>query len=147
MKAAKIVFTLIFLSFLLAACQNEAAPTATAVPPTAAPEEEATEVEVVPMDTAVPTTEPKETTETPAVTSSGELPALPMVDTFEGYDLQSGTADFASIKDYVAFYPSRMQACFVDGEQVQAQPGDFYGGWITSDIVGPFKGSVGTWGW
>lgn len=57
------------------------------------------------------------------------------------------TADFASIKNYVAVYPGRMQACFVDGEQVQAQPGDFYGGWITSDIVGPFKGSAGTWGW
>jgi hypothetical protein len=40
-----------------------------------------------------------------------------------------------------------MDACFVDGEQVQAQPGDFYGGWITSDIVGPFKGDVGTRGW
>ncbi len=57
------------------------------------------------------------------------------------------TADFAALKDYVAFYPSRMQACYVDGELVQAQPGDFYGGWITSDIVGPFKGGAGTWGW
>lgn len=57
------------------------------------------------------------------------------------------TAEFASIKDYVAFYPSLMDACFVDGEQVTPQPGDFYGGWITSDIVGPFKGDVGSWGW
>ncbi|MFW6359032.1 MAG: DUF427 domain-containing protein [Chroococcales cyanobacterium] len=57
------------------------------------------------------------------------------------------TEQFASIKDYVAFYPSRMDACYVDGEKVEAQPGDFYGGWITSDIVGPFKGSAGTWGW
>jgi uncharacterized protein (DUF427 family) len=57
------------------------------------------------------------------------------------------TSAFATLKDYVAFYPSQMQACFVDGEQVQPQPGDFYGGWITSDIVGPFKGSAGTWGW
>ncbi|MBW4649416.1 MAG: DUF427 domain-containing protein [Kastovskya adunca ATA6-11-RM4] len=57
------------------------------------------------------------------------------------------TPTFAAIKDYVSFYPSRMEACYVDGEKVQAQPGDFYGGWITSDIVGPFKGSVGTWGW
>lgn len=54
---------------------------------------------------------------------------------------------FADIKDYVAFYPSRMDACLVDGETVQSQPGDFYGGWITQDIVGPFKGSLGTWGW
>jgi uncharacterized protein (DUF427 family) len=54
---------------------------------------------------------------------------------------------FASIKNYVAFYPGKMDACYVDEEKVQAQPGDFYGGWITSDIVGPFKGSPGTWGW
>jgi uncharacterized protein (DUF427 family) len=53
----------------------------------------------------------------------------------------------APSQNYIAFYPSRMQACFVDGELVTAQPGDFYGGWITSNIVGPFKGSVGTWGW
>lgn len=57
------------------------------------------------------------------------------------------TSDFASLKDYVAFYPSRMDACYLDDELVQAQPGDFYGGWITKDIVGPFKGSMGTWGW
>ncbi len=57
------------------------------------------------------------------------------------------TADFADIKDYVAFYPSRMEACYVDGEEVQAQPGDFYGGWVTKEIVGPFKGEQGSWGW
>ena len=34
-----------------------------------------------------------------------------------------------------------------NGEKVQPQPGGFYGGWITSDIVGPFKGEPGTWGW
>lgn len=57
------------------------------------------------------------------------------------------TPAFAEIKDYVAFYPSRMDACYVNDEQVQAQAGDFYGGWITSKIVGPFKGGAGTWGW
>jgi uncharacterized protein (DUF427 family) len=57
------------------------------------------------------------------------------------------TARFASITDYVAFYPSRMGACYVDDELVQAQAGDFYGGWITAAIVGPFKGGPGTWGW
>lgn len=57
------------------------------------------------------------------------------------------TPAFAGIKHYVAFYPSRMDACYVDEEQVQSQPGDFYGGWITRNIVGPFKGSPGTWGW
>jgi len=59
----------------------------------------------------------------------------------------SPSPGYEAITDHVAFYPSKMDACFVDGEQVQAQPGDFYGGWITGDIVGPFKGDVGTRGW
>jgi uncharacterized protein (DUF427 family) len=54
---------------------------------------------------------------------------------------------FAPIKDAVAFYASMMDECYVDDERVQAQPGDFYGGWITSNIIGPFKGGPGTWGW
>jgi len=54
---------------------------------------------------------------------------------------------FAAIRDYITFYASRVDACFVDGEQVQAQAGDFYGGWITSRVVGPFKGGPGTLGW
>ncbi|MGL4608670.1 MAG: DUF427 domain-containing protein [Trueperaceae bacterium] len=54
---------------------------------------------------------------------------------------------FEDIKDYLAFYPGKMDACFVDEEQVTPQPGDFYGGWITSEIVGPFKGERGTHGW
>ena len=54
---------------------------------------------------------------------------------------------FALIQDHVAFYPHMMEACYVDRELVQPQAGDFYGGWITSDIVGPFKGMPGTMGW
>ncbi len=57
------------------------------------------------------------------------------------------TPSFASLRDYVAFYPSRMDGCWVGGEKVEAQEGDFYGGWITSDVVGPFKGAPGTRGW
>ena len=57
------------------------------------------------------------------------------------------TADFAAIKNYIAFYPSKMDACYVDSELVQAQAGDFYGGWITQDIVGPFKGEAGSMYW
>ena len=57
------------------------------------------------------------------------------------------TPSFATIKDYVAFYAHVMDACYVDGEKVQPQPGNFYGGWITNDIVGPFKGVPGSWGW
>lgn len=54
---------------------------------------------------------------------------------------------YAELKDHLAFYASRVDACYVDDERVNAQPGDFYGGWITRDIVGPFKGGAGTWGW
>jgi uncharacterized protein (DUF427 family) len=57
------------------------------------------------------------------------------------------TPPFASLTDYVAFYPSKMDGCWVGGEKVESQEGDFYGGWITPDIVGPFKGAPGTWGW
>ena len=54
---------------------------------------------------------------------------------------------YESIKDHVAVYAHMVDSCFVNDEKVQAQKGDFYGGWITSNIVGPFKGGVGTWGW
>jgi uncharacterized protein (DUF427 family) len=56
-------------------------------------------------------------------------------------------AAFARLRGYLAFYPSRVDACRVDGERVRSQEGDFYGGWITDRIVGPFKGGAGTWGW
>ena len=54
---------------------------------------------------------------------------------------------YEALANYIALYPSQMDACYVNDEQVQSQEGDFYGGWITSDIVGPFKGGVGTYGW
>ncbi len=54
---------------------------------------------------------------------------------------------FAPIAHHLAFYASQTVACYVDDELVQAQAGDFYGGWITRDVVGPFKGAPGTWGW
>lgn len=57
------------------------------------------------------------------------------------------TEPFTAIAGYIAFYPSRVEACFVGERKVVAQQGDFYGGWITSDIRGPFKGGPGTWGW
>jgi uncharacterized protein (DUF427 family) len=56
-------------------------------------------------------------------------------------------AAYRDLREHVAFYPSKMDACWIDGEKVEAQPGDFYGGWITPEIVGPFKGGPGTWGW
>ncbi|NNE00460.1 MAG: DUF427 domain-containing protein [Pirellulaceae bacterium] len=63
------------------------------------------------------------------------------------WSYQKPTLHFAPIAGYIAFYPGKMDACYVDEEQVVAQVGDFYGGWITRDIVGPFKGAPGTLGW
>lgn len=54
---------------------------------------------------------------------------------------------FTALEGYVAFYADRVDACFVDDERATPQPGGFYGGWITSKVVGPFKGEAGTWGW
>jgi uncharacterized protein (DUF427 family) len=53
---------------------------------------------------------------------------------------------FEAIRDAVAFYPAAMDACWVDDERVEPQPGGFYGGWITRDVVGPFKGEPGSSG-
>lgn len=54
---------------------------------------------------------------------------------------------FLPIAGYVAFYAGRVDACYVDGIRAEPQAGDFYGGWITPDVVGPFKGGPGSWGW
>ncbi len=54
---------------------------------------------------------------------------------------------FEGLVDHVALYPAAMDSCEVDGEPVVAQAGGFYGGWITSRVVGPFKGEPGTLGW
>lgn len=54
---------------------------------------------------------------------------------------------FAALRDHVSLYPGRVDACLVGDEVVRAQEGDFYGGWITDEIVGPLKGAPGTLGW
>jgi uncharacterized protein (DUF427 family) len=54
---------------------------------------------------------------------------------------------FEAIARAVAFYPQRVQRCLVDGEVVRTVEGDFYGGWVTSRVVGPFKGGPGTMWW
>jgi len=56
-------------------------------------------------------------------------------------------AGYEQLAGAVAFYPGRVDECRVGGEVVRAQEGDFYGGWITADIAGPFKGGPGTRGW
>ncbi len=57
------------------------------------------------------------------------------------------TPKFAALAGFLAFYASRVDECWVDDERVVPQEGDFYGGWITSDLRGPFKGGAGTRGW
>lgn len=59
---------------------------------------------------------------------------------------ESPTDDFVSIRQYVAFYAQKLE-CSVDGEVVDPNEGSFYGGWITSSVVGPFKGSPGSAWW
>jgi len=54
---------------------------------------------------------------------------------------------YAALRGHIAVYAGRMDACFIDDEQVTPQPGGFYGGWITSDLEGPFKGAPGTEFW
>ncbi|MEN9208176.1 MAG: DUF427 domain-containing protein [Gloeomargarita sp. GMQP_bins_120] len=51
------------------------------------------------------------------------------------------------IRHYLAFYAQKLERCLVNGEVVRPQPGGFYGGWITGNLVGPFKGEPGTEHW
>ena len=54
---------------------------------------------------------------------------------------------FEALRDWIAFYPRRMDACWVGEARVTPQPGFYYGGWVTPELVGPFKGSPGSDGW
>jgi uncharacterized protein (DUF427 family) len=54
---------------------------------------------------------------------------------------------YEAIAGHVAFYPGRVDEAWLDDERVVPQAGDFYGGWISSDVTGPFKGGPGTRGW
>lgn len=64
-----------------------------------------------------------------------------------GWGYPSPTARFEPIAGYIAFYCGPMDGCWVGEEKAEAQPGGFYGGWVTSDVVGPFKGGPGSMGW
>jgi uncharacterized protein (DUF427 family) len=54
---------------------------------------------------------------------------------------------YEALRDHIAIYPGRVDAAWIGDERVTAQAGDFYGGWITADLVGPFKGPAGTLHW
>ena len=64
-----------------------------------------------------------------------------------GWSYAEPTAPFRILADHVAFYPAPFDRITLDGEAVQPQPGEFYGGWITSAVVGPFKGVPGSRFW
>jgi uncharacterized protein (DUF427 family) len=64
-----------------------------------------------------------------------------------GWSYEDPSPGFEHLRGAVAFYPGRVDRATVDGEQVRPQAGGFYGGWITDDVVGPFKGDPGTLGW
>ncbi|HEU4492213.1 MAG TPA: DUF427 domain-containing protein [Jiangellales bacterium] len=64
-----------------------------------------------------------------------------------GWSYPSPSRGFEALRGTVALYPGRVDRITVDGEEVTAQEGDFYGGWITARVTGPFKGGPGTWGW
>lgn len=64
-----------------------------------------------------------------------------------GWSYPNPTLAFISLRDRIAFYAGPFDRCTVDGETVTPQAGSFYGGWITSRIVGPFKGGPGTLDW
>ncbi|KAL0481018.1 hypothetical protein AKO1_001436 [Acrasis kona] len=64
-----------------------------------------------------------------------------------GFSYDDPTKNFEPIKGYLSFYAGPMDGCYVDGEKVTPQPGNFYSGWITKNVVGPFKGSPGTMFW
>lgn len=64
-----------------------------------------------------------------------------------GWSYPDPSRAFAMLRDHVAFYAGPFDRCSVNGETVVPQPGDFYGGWITADLAGPFKGSPGSLGW
>ncbi|MGR2752899.1 DUF427 domain-containing protein [Agromyces arachidis] len=59
----------------------------------------------------------------------------------------SPSPGYEALRGRVAVYAEPMDACAVDGERVEPQPGSFYGGWVTSNLAGPFKGAPGSWGW
>ncbi len=63
-----------------------------------------------------------------------------------GWSYPTPFEGFEAIANYLSFYPARVES-YVNGERVQGQEGGFYGGWVTKEIVGPFKGEPGTGGW
>jgi uncharacterized protein (DUF427 family) len=64
-----------------------------------------------------------------------------------GWRYPNPSPGYETLRNYIAFYPERVDAAWLDDERVQGQESDFYGGWITTDLIGPFKGPPGTLAW
>ncbi len=64
-----------------------------------------------------------------------------------GWGYPNPAPEYEALRDHISFYPGRVDAAWLDHELVHAQAGDFYGGWISSDLIGPFKGPPGTLAW
>ena len=75
-----------------------------------------------------------------AVVDGRRVPAI-------GWSYEQPTPGYEILRGAVAFYPGKVDRALVDGEPVRPQPGAFYGGWITDEVTGPFKGEPGTLGW
>jgi uncharacterized protein (DUF427 family) len=75
-----------------------------------------------------------------AVVDGRRVPAV-------GWSYEDPSPGYELLRGAVAFYPGRVDRASVDGEPARAQAGGFYGGWITDEVVGPFKGEPGTRGW
>ena len=63
------------------------------------------------------------------------------------WSYEDPASGYEAIRGYLAFYAGKVDACFLDEERIQAQPGEFYGGWVSSEIIGPFKGRPGSENW
>jgi hypothetical protein len=64
-----------------------------------------------------------------------------------GWSYEDPTPGLEQLRGAVAFYPGKVDRALVDSTRVTPQPGGFYGGWITAEVVGPFKGGPGSLGW
>jgi uncharacterized protein (DUF427 family) len=64
-----------------------------------------------------------------------------------GWTYPEPTSGYEALTDHIAFYPGRVDGAWLDDERIEAQSSDFYGGWISAELIGPFKGPPGTLGW
>ena len=64
-----------------------------------------------------------------------------------GWTYPEPTAAFDAIRGRWAFYAQKVDECWIDDERVSSNEGSFYGGWVTENVTGPFKGAPGTMHW